>query len=87
MWGKIFLGALALLAAGAVAYVVVDGIITKRKLQEEMKKKNVKKALVQAVNRTNNVVKLKDLDSDDVLEIKSDDGIDSDIRVGDKIYV
>ena len=84
MWGllgRILIGALI---AGA-AVVIIKGIIDERKLKEKMRERNIKRALIEQVDRTNNKVKLKDLDSSEYTEFEGE-GISSDIRAGQKLY-
>lgn len=68
-----------------VITIVVD-MITKAILKDKMKDKNLESAVIEMVDRCDNVVKLKDLDSDKVLEVHGQD-IDSDIYQGDRLYV
>lgn len=84
MWdliGKILIGALI----AGVAAVVIKGIIDERKLREEMRQRNIKRALVSNIDRSNNKVKLKDLDSDEYTEFEGE-GISSDLHEGQRIY-
>ena len=78
IWKLIVGGALALIGGG-IAYVVVKGIIDKKKIREEMLKKNIKEALISKVNNSASKITLKDLDSSEEFEIRGD-GIASDIR-------
>lgn len=73
----------ALLGYGT--YIVVKGIINKKKIVAAMLKEEIKRAIIRTVDRSENVVKLEDLTSDKVLELRGDD-IDSEIREGDVIY-
>ena len=68
-----------------VITIVVD-MITKAILKDKMKDEKFESAVIEMVNRCDNVVKLKDLDSDKVIEVHGQ-GIDSDIYQGDRLYV
>ncbi len=68
-----------------VITIVVD-MITKAILKDKMKDEKFESAVIEMVNRCDNVVKLKDLDSDKVIEVHGQD-IDSDIYQGDRLYV
>ncbi len=84
MWdliGKLILGALIV----GVAAVVIKGIIDERKLRDEMRQHNIKRALVKNIDRTSNKVKLKDLDKDEEIEFEGD-GISNEIYEGQRIY-
>ena len=65
---------LGLLAAGAV--IAITGILTRSKLEEIMRDRGMKRAIVEMVNESDNVLKLKDLDDETDLEIHAD-GIES----------
>lgn len=84
MWGLIGRLLIGALIAG-VAVVVIKGIIDERKLRDEMRQRNIKRALVSKIDRTNNTVKLKDLDSEEYTEFKGDE-ISSNICEGQRIY-
>ncbi len=66
--------------------VEVIDMITKAILKDKMKDEKFESAVIEMVNRCDNVVKLKDLDSDKVIEVHGQD-IDSDIYQGDRLYV
>lgn len=80
---------LAMLAAGTVAAIVVyvSGIITRAKLREKARENDIRRFIVTAVNKTNNVVTVKELDGDTAkeMEVHGDD-IDDIIDEGDEIY-
>lgn len=65
----------ALLGAAAITaiIIVVSGIIDKQKIQDKMREQGVSDALVEKINNCENVVRLKDLDSDQTYEIQGDD--------------
>lgn len=86
MWLRLLGLAAAALIAAAVVTVVVDGIITKRELREKMREEGMKRAVIDMIDNSNNTIKLKDLDSDKVMEVKGD-GISDEISQGDCIYV
>lgn len=75
----------AVLAVGFIVATVAE-FITKRILKKQMSNNELNSAVIEAVDRCRNVVKLKDLDSSKVLEIHGE-GIDSDICEGDRLYV
>ncbi|MBR0279847.1 MAG: hypothetical protein IJQ75_07720 [Synergistaceae bacterium] len=84
MWGligRLLIGALI----ARVAVVVIKGIIDERKLRDEMRQRNIKRALVSNIDRTSNKVTLKDLDKEAEIEFQGDE-ISSDIRKGQRIY-
>ncbi|MBQ3458677.1 MAG: hypothetical protein IJG30_06940 [Synergistaceae bacterium] len=84
MWGLIGRLLIGALIAG-VAVVVIKGIIDERKLRDEMRQRNIKRALVSNIDRTSNKVTLKDLDKEAEIEFQGDE-ISSDIRKGQRIY-
>ena len=84
MWGLIGRLLIGALIAG-VAVVVIKGIIDERKLCDEMRQRNIKRALVSNIDRTSNKVTLKDLDKEAEIEFQGDE-ISSDIRKGQRIY-
>lgn len=82
---------LAVLAAGTVAAIVVyvAGTITRAKLREKARENDIKRFIVTAVNKADNVVKVQELDEDGVkgkeMEVHGDD-IDDIVDEGDEIY-
>lgn len=81
----------ALLAAAAVATVAavvvyVAGPITQSKLREKLRENGIENAMIEAIDRCDNVVSVKDLNSDRKLEIHGDD-VSYDLDEGDRIYV
>lgn len=84
MWGLIGRILLGALIAGA-AVVIIKGIIDEKKLRDEMRQRNIKRALVKNIDRSSNKVKLKDLDKDEEIELKGD-GISKEIHEGQRIY-
>ena len=70
---------------GYGAYIVVKGIIDKKKIKEEMLKKNIKAALIKKVDNAESVVKLQDLDSSEEIQLKGD-SIASEVRESELIY-
>ena len=83
IWGLIVAVGTAILGYGA--YIVVKGIIDKKKIKEEMLKKKIRAALIKKIDSAESVVKLQDLDSSEEFELKGD-GIASDIRESELIY-
>lgn len=81
----------ALLAAAAVVTVAavvvyVAGTITKPELKDKLRENGIENAVIKAIDRCDNVVSVKDLDSDRTLEIHGDD-VSYDLNEGDRIYV
>lgn len=77
-----------LLVAAVVGAIVVyvSGKITRSKIREKARENGIKEALITEIEYCDNVVKLKDLDSDKELEIHGDD-IDLNLDEDDVIYV
>lgn len=80
-----------LLAAAAVATVAaiviyISGTITRSKLKEKLRDNDIKDAMIEKIDNCENVVTLKDMDSDKTLEIHGDD-VDYELYEGDRIYV
>ncbi len=80
-----------LLAAAVVATVVaieiyISGTITRSKLKDKMRDNGIKDAMIEKIDYCENVVTLKDMDSDKTLEIHGDD-VDYELDEGDQIYV
>lgn len=80
-----------LLAAAAVATVAaiviyISGTITRSKLKEKLRENDIKDAMIEKIDNCENVVTLKDMDSDKTLEIHGDD-VDYELDEGDRIYV
>ena len=80
-----------LLAAAAVATVAavviyVSGKITRSKLQEKLRDQGMKDSLIYRIDRCNNIVNLKNMDSDQEIEIHGDD-VDYELNEGERIYV
>ncbi len=82
--GKILLG-LAVAGVVGAAAVVIKGVIDKRKIKEELAKKNINKAIIDMINKTDNVITLKDLENYSEFEIKGD-GISDELYEGQTIY-
>lgn len=69
MLGWILLG----LATAAVGVIVISGMVTKSRIREKMREKGMKEAIITEINNCTNTVKLEDLYSDDILEIRGDE--------------
>lgn len=82
--GKILLG-LAVAGAVGAAAVIIKGVIDKRKIKQELAKKNINKAIIDMINKTDNVITLKDLENYSEFEIKGD-GISDELYEGQTIY-
>ncbi len=81
----------ALLAAAAVAAVTtiviyIADTITRPKLKEKLREKGIEDAVIEKIDYCNNVVSVKDLDSDKMLEIHGDD-VSYELDEGDRIYI
>lgn len=88
MLGFLIRAAIGLAVAGAAAgiiSVVIKGVINKQKVQEQMRSSNVSNFLVEAINNSNNQVKLKDLDTDQEYMYEGE-GISEEIYEGEVIY-
>lgn len=81
----IFWALMALLAAATVV-VYVAGTITRSKIEDKLKENGIKDAMIDTINSCDNVISVKDLDSDKTLEIHGDD-ISYELNEGDRIYV
>lgn len=81
MLGWILLG----LLATAVVVVVINGVITKSRIKEEMVKQDMNRAVIEKIDTCQNKVSLKDLESGKVLEIQGDD-VAYELDERDRIY-
>jgi hypothetical protein len=81
MLGWILLG----LLATATIVVVISGCINKSKVKETVQDKNLQGGVVEMVDRCRNVVKWKDLNSDQEYEMQGE-SVGDDIHEGDVIY-
>lgn len=81
-------GLLALIIGITTTAIVIHikGAITRKKLQEELLKKNINGVMITAINRCKNCLSLKDLDSGKTLQIQGD-AISDDLHKKDRIYV
>lgn len=79
---------LAAAAVGTVAAIViyVTGTITRSKLKDKLRENGIEDALIEAIDYCDNVVSIKDMDSDKTLEVHGDD-VDYELNKGDRIYV
>lgn len=76
-----------LLGVAAVAIVVyVSGTITRPKVTEKLRDNGIKNAMIEKINYCDNVVSIKDMDSDKTLEIHGDD-VDYGLVEGHRIFV
>lgn len=82
---RVLLAAAAVTAVAAVV-VYVAGTITRSKLKEKLRENGIDDALIKAIDRCDNVVTIKDMDSDKALEIHGDD-VSYELIEGDRIYV
>ena len=79
---------LAVAAIGAVVAIVVyvSGTITRSKLKDKLRENGIEDAMIEAIDRCDNVVSVKDLDSDKTLEIHGDN-VSYELDEGGLIYV
>ena len=68
MLGWILLG----MAAVAVGVIVISGIVDKSSIKEQMEERDIEDLLITKINTCNNTVKLRDLWSDETIEIQGD---------------
>lgn len=82
--GRLLIG-LAAAALGAVAVAVtvkcIKGVLDKKKLENLAMQDGINRALVESIERCNNKVTLKDLNSDRKITYQGD-AISNDVRVG-----
>ena len=81
MWWYLISGILAATVVAGIIYITIKGMITKKKLRAVMEKKNIQGMMVKMADSSRNKVRLADLNSDTVIEVKGD-GIADDIREG-----
>lgn len=84
MLGFLLRAALAAAVFATVVYVV--GMITRSTLKEQLQPQGIKHAVIDRIDRCGNVVRLKDIDSGKVLEVRGDD-VSSELNNGDHIYI
>ena len=73
------------LAAGiAIITVAINGLITKFKIRRTMSDKGMQRAIITAVDQCKNIVRLKELETGQTLEIQGD-GIEDSIMTNDII--
>ena len=70
----------------AAIVIYISGTITRSKLKEKLRENDIKDAMIEKIDNCENVVTLKDMDSDKTLEIHGDD-VDYELDEGDRIYV
>ena len=86
---RFVLGALlsvATVATVATIVIYVSGTITRSKLKEKLRDNDIEDAMIEAIDHCDNVVTVKDMDSDKTLEIHGDD-VDYELDEGYRIYV
>lgn len=72
-------------AAVAVIVIYVAGTITRSKLKAKLRENGIEDAMIREIDRCNNVVSVKDWDSDRTLEIHGD-AVSHALDEGDRIY-
>lgn len=82
MLGWILLG----LLTATVGVIVISGVVTKNRIKEKMREKEIEKVLIEQIDRCRNTAKLKDLDSGDTIEIQGDE-LDDELEEYDIIAV
>ncbi len=80
------LGGLLAAAAVAVIVVTISGSINKKRIEEVMRNNGIKDALIEEIDRCDNVVKLSDLDSDKEIEIHGDD-VSNRLKEYDMVFI
>lgn len=78
--------ALFLCITSAAVVIYVSGTITRHKIEEKLREKNIYSAMIQEIDRCKNCISLKDLDSGKILQIQGD-GVSDDLYNEDRIYV
>lgn len=75
-----------LLTAAAITAIVIyiNGKITREKLEEELRKRNIKMAIAREINKCTNTMTFEDFE-DNTYEVHGD-SIDDDIEEGDVIW-
>ena len=81
MLGWIMLG---LITAGAIV-VVINGIITIKKIKEAMIKHKMKSALIAEIDSCDNVIKLEEMETGKKLEMRGDN-VSCDIQENNIVY-
>lgn len=84
--GRLVIGGIIAAIAASAIVIYIDGKITEAKIDEELREKKLEKALVQRIDKCNNVISLKDLDSDQEYEIHGD-SIDDSMYTGQVITI
>ncbi|MCM1251674.1 MAG: hypothetical protein NC321_02550 [Clostridium sp.] len=82
MLGWILLG----IATAAVGVVIISGIVTKNRIKEKLRERGIKEAMITEINKCTNTVKLEELGSEKIIEIRGDD-LDSELDEYDTIFV
>lgn len=74
------------LATAALGVIIINGIITENKIQEQLQSKGIEAALLKEINSCTNTVKVYDLVKDESIEIRGD-GISDELFEGELIIV
>ena len=82
---RVLLATAAVATVGAIVVYIV-GTITQSKLKEKLQEKGIKNAVIEKIDRCSNIVNLKELDSDQTIEVHGDD-VSYDLDEGNLIYV
>lgn len=82
---RVLLG-VAAVATVATIVIYVSGTITRPKVTEKLRDNGIKNAMIEEINYCDNVVSIKDMDSDKTLEIHGDD-VDYGLIEGHRIFV
>lgn len=75
---------LGLTACTAAIILAVRGLITRSGIAREMRSRGIQRVVATMVDRCQNIVRLKDLEAGQVMEMRGD-GIESDLAEGDMI--
>lgn len=81
MWWYLLGGILAATVVAGIIYITIKGMITKKKIRAIMEEKNISGMMVKMADSSRNKVRLADLNSDTVIELKGD-GVADNIREG-----
>ena len=84
--GRLVIGGIIAAIAASAIVIYIDGKITEEKIEEELKERDVRKAIVKRIDECNRVILLKDLLSDQEYEIHGD-SIDDSLITGTEITI
>ena len=77
----------ALLAAAvSTIAIVISGIITREKIQQELRNRGVNGVIIDKIDNCTNTMTLKELENDNKIEVQGD-GIDYSLYEGEEIRI